>query len=222
MRVLLRGRPGRLPRSVSTRNSQPGQWLLPAPPKKLVYTSSTSVYGQTDGSLVTEASPVEPASETGRVLVEPRSSSRGGAPEHSRRSCSALPESMALARGYWFKQYSSGAAVIEGKGERLLNMIHQDDVAGAIIAALQGGRLGQIYNAVDDEPVGTQLDFFQWLSGSLDRPLPPFVPEHEETSLKRGVTSKRISNLQLKSQLGYCFKYPTFREGYAAELARLG
>src|SRR5580698_6115534 len=46
------------------------EWLAAAPPKKFVYTSSTSVYGQTDGSSVKESSPAEPASETARVLVE--------------------------------------------------------------------------------------------------------------------------------------------------------
>src|SRR5437867_12999757 len=45
-------------------------WLSASPPKKFVYTSSTSVYGQTDGSLVKETSPTEPATETGRILVE--------------------------------------------------------------------------------------------------------------------------------------------------------
>src|SRR3954469_3752948 len=46
------------------------EWLAAAPPKKFVYTSSTSVYGQTDSSPVKETSPAEPASETSRVLVE--------------------------------------------------------------------------------------------------------------------------------------------------------
>src|SRR6266404_1590117 len=45
-------------------------WLRPKPPKKFVYTSSTSVYGQTDGSVAQENSATEPASETGRVLLE--------------------------------------------------------------------------------------------------------------------------------------------------------
>src|SRR5580765_5742242 len=45
-------------------------WLGPKPPKKFVYTSSTSVYGQTDGSVAHETSVTEPASETGRVLLE--------------------------------------------------------------------------------------------------------------------------------------------------------
>src|SRR5689334_21931436 len=46
------------------------EWLSASPPKKFVYTSSTSVYGQTDGSAVKETSPVEPAGETSKVLVE--------------------------------------------------------------------------------------------------------------------------------------------------------
>src|SRR5882724_1238773 len=42
------------------------KWLLQNPPKKFVYTGSTSVYGQTDGSSVTEVSLTEPATETAR------------------------------------------------------------------------------------------------------------------------------------------------------------
>ena len=45
---------------------------------------------------------------------------------------------------------------------RILNMIHRDDAAGAVIAALKSGRPGEVYNVVDDEPC-TQLTFFQWL-----------------------------------------------------------
>ena len=45
-------------------------WLADAPMKKFVFTSSTSVYGQNDGSLVTEKSPAEPDTDTAKVLVE--------------------------------------------------------------------------------------------------------------------------------------------------------
>jgi len=45
------------------------QWLEASPPQKLVHVSSTSVYGQTDGSLVKETSPAEPTSELGQVLL---------------------------------------------------------------------------------------------------------------------------------------------------------
>ena len=66
-------------------------------------------------------------------------------------------------RGHWFKQFLKNEARIEGDGSRFLNMIHRDDVIGCIIAALKNGRAGEIYNAVDDEPV-SQANFFQWLA----------------------------------------------------------
>jgi nucleoside-diphosphate-sugar epimerase len=198
------------------------QWLRNTPPKKFVYTSSTSVYGQTDGSLVTESSPAEPITETGSVLCETEnflleSVHRDAFPAVLLRVAGIYGP----GRGYWFNQFKTGSAVIEGRGERLLNMIHRDDVAGAVIAALQHGRPGEIYNAVDDEPV-TQLGFFQWLSAALGKPLPPFVLEEATTARKRGLTSKRVSNQRLKTELGYRLQYPTFREGYGAEIARSG
>ncbi|HVM46902.1 MAG TPA: NAD-dependent epimerase/dehydratase family protein, partial [Candidatus Acidoferrum sp.] len=194
------------------------EWLSPAMPQKFVYTSSTSVYGQTDGSIVTEASPADPPTDTGRVLVEAERLLLDAAQQHGLPAVVLRVAGIyGPGRGYWFKQYLAGTATIEGAGQRVLNMIHRDDVAGAITAALRKGRPGQIYNAVDDEPV-TQLAFFQWLSASTDRPLPPFVPEDPDVARKRGLTNKRVSNRRLKEELGYCFQYPTFREGYLVQV----
>jgi nucleoside-diphosphate-sugar epimerase len=197
------------------------EWLGTAPPKKFAYTSSTSVYGQNDGSLVKENSPTEPAVETGQILVETERVLLEAARE---RKFPAVILRLAgiygPGRGYWFKQYLSNEARIEGNGARILNMIHRDDVVGAIITALKSGQPGEVYNAVDDEPV-TQLSFFQWMSGPLGKELPPFAPEDAEAVRKRGVKNKKVSNRRLKMELGYQFKYPTFRQGYTAEILRL-
>jgi nucleoside-diphosphate-sugar epimerase len=197
------------------------EWLGAAPPKKFVYTSSTSVYGQDDSSLVKESSSTEPAVETGKILVETERVLLAAARE---RKFPAVVLRLAGIygpdRGFWFKQYLSNEARIEGNGSRILNMIHRDDVVGVIIAALKSGRPGEVYNAVDDEPV-SQLGFFQWLSGPLGKELPPAAPEDAEGVSKRGVTNKKVSNRRLKMELGYQFKYPTFRQGYTAELIRL-
>jgi nucleoside-diphosphate-sugar epimerase len=197
------------------------EWLGAAPPKKFVYTSSTSVYGQDDGSLVKENSSTEPAVETGKILVETERVLLAAARE---RKFPAVILRLAGIygpdRGHWLKLYMKNEARIEGNGARILNMIHRDDVVGAIIAALKNGRAGEVYNAVDDEPV-SQLGFFQWLSGPLGKELPPSAPEDVEAVRKRGVTNKKVSNRRLKMELGYQFKYPTFRQGYTAELLRL-
>jgi nucleoside-diphosphate-sugar epimerase len=215
------------------------EWLAPNLPKKFVYTSSTSVYGQTDGSQVKESSPTEPLVETAKILVETEkvllgnSGSRGRSP-HQKFPAVILRVAGIYGpdRGHWFKQFLKNEARMEGDGSRFLNMIHRDDLIGCIIAALKSGRPGEVYNAADDEPV-SQLHFFQWLAQALDKPLPLSEPaavalarygaprENPAENRKRGVTNKRVSNRKLKMELGYQFKYPNFRKGYSAELLRL-
>ena len=196
-------------------------WLRATPPKKFVYTSSTSVYGQTDGALVKESSPTEPASDTSRLLVETEkllleAASAGVLPAVILRVAGIYgPE-----RGHLFQQYLKDEARMAGKGERLINMIHRDDLVGILIAALKNGRPGEIYNAVDDEPVA-QIHFFRWLSETLGKRMPPFATEEEDSRRKRGLTQKKVSNRKLKMELGYHFKYPNFRKGYTAEITRL-
>lgn len=197
------------------------EWLAPMPLKKFVHTSSTSVYGQTDGSVVKESSPTEPSSATSRLLVETEkllldAAQAGKFPSVILRVAGIYgPE-----RGHLFLQYLRDEARIGGKGERILNMIHRDDLVSVIIAALKSGRAGEIYNAVDDEPVA-QIHFFRWLSETLGKWMPPFATEEENTQRKRGLTNKKISNRKLKMELGVALKYPTFRQGYTAEITRL-
>lgn len=196
-------------------------WLAGTPVKKYVYTSSTSVYGQTDNSLVKESSPTEPKSATSQVLVETEkfllevSQSRQFPAIILRAAGIYGPE-----RGHLFLQYLKNEARIAGKGERIINMIHRDDLVGIVIAALNSGRPGEIYNAADDEPVA-QIHFFRWLSETLGKNMPPFATEEENAQRKRGLTNKKVSNRKVKMELGYRFKYPTFRQGYTAEIQRL-
>ena len=198
------------------------EWLAPGRRDvggpRLIYTSSTSVYGQNDGSLVDEKSPVQPASETAHVLLETERLLLNAARQ---KNFAAVVLRVAgiygPERGYWFKQFVNGEARLDGNGSRFLNMIHRDDVIGCIIAALEHGATGEIYNAVDDEPV-RQADFFSWLASSLKKPMPAAAAGSVEAARKRGITNKRISNHKLKTQLSYSFKYPTFREGFATAL----
>jgi nucleoside-diphosphate-sugar epimerase len=197
------------------------EWLVSNPPKKFVYTSSTSVYAQNDGSQVKESSPVEPTAETSKILVATEKVLLDAAAQKKFPTVILRVAGIyGPDRGHWFKQFLKDAAHIEGAGARFLNMIHRDDLVGCIIAALKNGRAGEIYNAADDEPV-SQLHFFQWLAQAVDKPLPPSAPENSNENRKRGATNKRVSNRKLKMELGHAFKYPNFRIGYSAELLRL-
>lgn len=197
-------------------------WLRSAPPRHFIYTSSTGVYGQDDGSGVDEGCPTQPAAPTARVLVEAEQELLRG---HRESGFPAIILRLAgiygPGRGYWLRQFLAGEARIEGDGSRILNMIHRDDVVNAVSAAMARGRAGEIYNVVDDEPV-TQLEVFRWLSTRLGRPMPPLADAVEFGARRRGVTNKRILNHKLRVELGARLDYPTFREGYAAELTTLG
>ena len=195
--------------------------LAPAPPQKFVYTSSAGVYGQNDGLLTRESSPTEPTTEATQVLVAAEKLLRAAAQQ--RKFPAVILRVAGIygpERGHLLKQYLKNEARLESRSERHLNMIHRDDLIGVIIAALKSGRVGEIYNAVDDEPV-SQFHFFEWLAGTLDKPLPPSGPADADAASKRGVTNKKVSNRKLKMELGYQFKYPNFRKGYTAELLRL-
>lgn len=196
-------------------------WLAGTPTRKFVYTSSTSVYAQTDGSLVKEDAPTEPSSPTSQLLVETEDLLRRAARE---RQFPAVILRVAgiygPGRGHLFLQYLRNEARIAGKGERLINMIHRDDVVTAIIAALKNGRPGEVYNVVDDEPVA-QIHFFRWLSETLGKWMPPFMSEEENAARKRGLTQKKVSNRRMRMELGVQLKYPNFRKGYTAEITRM-
>jgi nucleoside-diphosphate-sugar epimerase len=195
-------------------------WLQASPPKKYVYTSSTSVYGQNNGSVVVETDPVTPAAETSRVLVATENLLINAADQRFPVVILRLAGIYGPGRGYWLQQFLSGAARMDGAGTRYLNMIHRDDVVGAIVAALKSAPAPSVYNVVDNEPV-TQREFFSWLATKLNKPVPPSIEEEETAVRKRGTTNKRVSNQRLKEQLGYQFKFPTFRQGYSVEIAKL-
>ena len=169
----------------------------------LIFTSSTSVYAQTDGSIVTETEPAKPERETGKILRETEELVLG---HHG--TVLRLAGIYGPGRCDPLEKLLSGEAVMEGDGERIINSIHRDDAVSAY--CLAAGHLSQgIFNVADNAAV-TQLEWFQWACVRLGRPLPPFVPR--ALNRKRAWTSKRVSNAKLRS-MGWSPEYPSFREG---------
>ena len=195
-------------------------WLGAAAPNliKFVYTSSTGVYAQDDGSEVTETSETGPLTDAGQALVEAETIVLAAG--HNPRFPGVIVRAAGIygpGRGYWLRQFLANEARLEGNGERILNMIHRDDLAGILMAVLEKGSPGQVYNAVDVEPV-SQLDLFRWLAKRLDRKMPLGDSDSASRSSRRTATNKKVSSRKVREDLGYQFKYPTFREGFEAGL----
>ena len=172
-------------------------------PGRIIFVSSTSVYGQTDGSWVTEESPAIPDRETGRILLEAEqiALTAGG-------SVARLSGIYGPGRSVLLKKFLAHEATLEDGGHRWINQIHRDDAAAAL------ARLGDsvvpvgLYNVTDNAPA-TQREVYSWVADFLNRPLPPEGPA--DMNRKRGWTSKRISNAKLRCA-GWVPQFPSYRD----------
>jgi nucleoside-diphosphate-sugar epimerase len=181
-------------------------------PERLVYTSSTGVYGDHGGDWVDEQTPLEPTTEKTRVLAEAEDVALSA----------PIPSTVARFAGlYGPDRYRLGRYLEGPVTEGYLNMVHRTDAAGAARFALEHGVDGVLL-VVDDEPV-SKWEFADWLADACGVDRPPKRTKEErlaagelsEAARRRIRTSKRCSNRRLRS-LGYDPAYPTFREGYRA------
>ena len=182
-------------------------------PDRLVYTSSTGVYGDHDGEWVDEETPLDPTTRKTEVLAEAERLARELAPEHGIDGAVARFVGLYGPDRYRLDRYLEGP-VTDG----YLNMIHRDDAAGVVRFMLESTD-EDLLVAVDDEPVD-KWTFADWLADECGVERPPKRTKAErleddisEAARRRILTSKRCSNDRLRG-LGYEFRYPTYREGY--------
>jgi nucleoside-diphosphate-sugar epimerase len=175
---------------------------------RLIFSSSTSVYAQRDGSWVDEMSPADPAPKTGQILRQTEDMVLASAGTVARLGGLYGPGRCAP-----LKKLLEGRASIEEDGARVMNTLHQLDAAAAL-HFLAGTESSGLFNVVDNEPV-TEIDWFRYVCQRLHKPLPPTGPRNLDR--KRGWTNKRVSNRKLRS-LGWEPSYPTFKEGLASVL----
>lgn len=183
-------------------------------PDRLVYTSSTGVYGDHDGGWVDEDTTLSPTTEKTRVLAEAERIAREFAPEYGIDGAVARFAGLYGPDRYRLERYLDGP-VTEG----YLNMLHREDAAGIVRFMLESTD-EELLVAVDDEPV-EKWQFADWLADEcgVERPAKRTKAERleddglSEPARRRILTSKRCSNGRLR-ELGYEFRYPTYREGY--------
>jgi len=190
------------------------------PPERVVYTSSTGVYGDHDGAWVDEETEIDPTTAKTEVLAEAERIALERPAEYGAVGTVARYAGLYGPDRYRLSRYVDGP-VTEG----YLNMVHRDDAAGAVRYLLESGRgRDEAVNVVDDEPV-SKWAFADWLAAECDEPEPSkrtieerlAAEDLSETVERRLRTSKRVANDRLR-ELGYEFSFPTYREGYRAAI----
>jgi nucleoside-diphosphate-sugar epimerase len=192
--------------------------------RRLVYASTSGVYGDCGGAEVTETRVVRPATARAmrRVDAEARVRCFGLAFGVS-VSVLRIPGIYATDRtgGHPRERLLRGTPVLESQDDVFTNHIHADDLARACVAALQRGAPQRIYHACDD----TELrmgDYFDLAADLCRLPRPPRVTREQAVArlgpaqLSFMSESRRLRNQRLKRELHLKLLYPTVREGLLA------
>ncbi len=191
---------------------------LPESVRRLIYISSTGVYGNAGGDFVAEETPCRPSRAGGKASLaaeEVLRASRLGQRSNFLRLAGLygpgrIPKAETILAG----------EPIDAAGEGFLNLIHVDDAAAIVLLAEEKAPLPRTYVVSDGRPV-VRSEYYAERARLLGAPPPRFVPaEPSSPAAQRAASDKRVSNRRLVSELAPSFLFPSYREGLASIVAQ--
>jgi nucleoside-diphosphate-sugar epimerase len=193
-------------------------------PRRLVYVSTSGVYGDCGGARVDEARPIAPQTARARR--------RADAERRLALWCNSRTVSLVVLRvpGIYaadrlpLARLRAATPVLRAEDDVYTSHIHADDLAAIASRALEDDTPEGIYNAADD----SEIRMGDWLDLVAERnglPRPPRLPRAEAKTLVSPEIysfmseSRRLDNRRLKRELGVRLRYPTVYEGLRHEHA---
>lgn len=185
------------------------KWLKQGSVKTFVFTSSTSVYPQSGKRFVDETASCVGVSEKGGLLLAAEQKCFPPVSSISRSFILRLSGLYGPGRHLLMNKVKQGED-IDGNEDRILNLIHRDDAANAVISCLQAdeSNLGRIYN-VSDGTHATRGQIVAWLAESLNLSTPSFKGDDEE-----GTPNRKVSNNRILDDLSWSPEYSNYQLGY--------
>ncbi|MBD3610193.1 MAG: NAD-dependent epimerase/dehydratase family protein [Gammaproteobacteria bacterium] len=185
-------------------------------PAKILYISTTAVYGNSHGELVSEQSPTTPTTVRGQRRLDAEQQLQEYARRHN------VPIVILRVGGIYgadrlpLRQLESARPVLLEQDSGYTNRIHVDDLASICLAAMARGE--GIYNVSDGQP-GTMADYFIALASALDYPVPRRISLQEARQIMSLEMmsyleeSRRLDVSRLMNELGVSLKYPDLQAG---------
>ncbi len=194
-------------------------------PARVVYASTTGVYGDCKGAWVTETRPVNATTDRARRRVDAESCLRAwGRATGVRVTTLRIPGIYASDRagGRPQDRVERGTPVLAAEDDGYTNHIHADDLARACIAALWRGRAQRVIQVCDDSDLKTG-DYYDLVADLSGLPRPVRVSRSAAAAHFSAAQwsflneSRRLSNERMNSELRLALRWPTVRENLLAE-----
>jgi nucleoside-diphosphate-sugar epimerase len=194
-------------------------------PQRLVYISTSGVYGDCGGDVVDERRPLRPQSDRARRRADAERRLRAWGGQSGVSVMILRVPAIYAADRLPIERIRAGTPALAPPEDAYTNHIHADDLARIVLAALARGRAGRIYNAAD----GCWLkmgDYFDLVAERCGLPLPPRISRQEaeqrvpETLLSFMRESRRLCNGRLRDELRVRLRYPTVQQGLAEAAGR--
>jgi nucleoside-diphosphate-sugar epimerase len=193
---------------------------LAGPLRRIVYISTSAVYGDCGGAWIDETHPTVPTTGRGRRRLDAEhqvsawAAANGGEWVILRVPGIYGPGKLPLER------LRKGLPVLRESDAPYTNRIHADDLASICVAAMQSPHHDTVYNVSDGHP-GNMTDYFFRVADAAGLARPPEVSRAEaDRVLSAGMLSflqdsRRLVNDKLINELGIILKYPDLRTGLA-------
>jgi nucleoside-diphosphate-sugar epimerase len=184
---------------------------LPAETGRVIYISSTGVYGDADGEWIDEASPCNPDRAGGRACL----SAEEALLSHSQGKNSII---LRMAGIYGPNRIPRREAFNSGRPMAVvptnwLNLIHVDDAASVVLAAEKATQAPRTYVVSDGSPVA-RGEYYTELARLHGAPAPRFLTADQTwPGPVRASNNKRINTARMKAELDVRMAFPTYREG---------
>ena len=193
-------------------------------PQRLVYLSTSGVYGDCGGAYVDESRPVNPQSDRARRRVDAERQLGVWARGHGIRLVALRVPGIYAAGRLPLARLRAGTPVLRGEDDSYTNHIHADDLAAIAVRALEHPEARGEFNACDDSEM-KMGDWFDLVADRHGLPRPPRIGRDEaQTRIAPALLSfmresRRLVNRRMKEVLGVRLRYPTVHEGVPRALA---
>jgi nucleoside-diphosphate-sugar epimerase len=195
-------------------------------PQRIVYLSTSGVYGDCGGEVVDETRRARPSSDRARRRLDAERQLRAWGVESGVHVSILRVPGIYAAERLPLARLRAGTPALETDQDPYTNHIHADDLARTVLAALSRGRGGRAYNASDDSWM-KMGDYFDLVADQFGLPHPPRISreaadrEIPESTLSFMRESRRLANRRLKKELRVTLRYPSVTQGVVAARARL-